>query len=252
MARVILMSECPNIVWAVNGEEEDIREALTRAPHSGTDNLEPSGQLEFFRRRSGEHQFIEYYEGSPFERLHYLSKELIENLFPLWGEAEAAWIVLTGEVPIPKALYARADSFVGDHLTHSIITLRVEPWVAAQTVTEAYQFLQMQFLDRKPRALSTRNLKVARFVMGYLLRLIFAETDHEAPRLSWRELMNRWNEKNQDAAYDDERQFNRDFYRAARSVVRPYRTGPLTEQGSRLQMKVSIPMVEDQPEWREL
>jgi hypothetical protein len=88
--------------------------------------------------------------------------------------------------------------------------------------------------------------------MEYLLRLIFAETDQGTPRLSWRELMIRWNEENQEAIYDDEGQFNRDFYRAARAVVRPYHADLLTERGSRLQMEVSIPTEEDKPEWKEL
>jgi hypothetical protein len=212
----------------------------------------PSGHLTFRTSEGRGYEFIEYYPGSVLERLHNLCEDLIQRVCHPWSEAEAARFVLTGEAPLPKALYARADSFVSDSLTYGIITLKVEPWVAAQTVSEAYQFLQMQFLDRKPRALSRRNLWVARFVMEYLLRLIDTEIDQGTPRPSWRELMNRWNEENQDATYDDERQFNRDFYRAARAVVRPYRMAPLTEQGTWLQMDVSIPpMDEDQPEWRE-
>jgi hypothetical protein len=212
----------------------------------------PSGHLTFRTSEGRDYEFIEFYPGSVLERLHNLCEDLIQRVCHPWSEAEAAWFVLTGEPPIPKALYARADSFVSDSLTYGTITLKVEPWVAAQTVSEAYQFLQMQFLDRKPRALSRRNLRVARFVMEYLLRLIDTETNQGTPRLSWRELMNRWNEENQDATYDDERQFNRDFYRAARAVVRPYRAGRLTERGSRLQVEVSIPMEDDQPERREL
>jgi hypothetical protein len=213
----------------------------------------PSDYLEFFVSgvRRG-HERIDFRPGSVLERLHNLCEDLIQRVCHPWSEADAAWFVLTDEAPVPRALSAKADSFVSDHLTYGTITLKVEPWVAAQTVTEAYQFLQMQFLNRKPRALSRRNLRIARFVMGYLRRLTFTETEQETTRLSWRELMNHWNEENQDTTYDDERQFNRDFYRAARAVVRPYHADLLTERGSRLQMEVSIPKEEDQPEWREL
>ncbi len=51
---------------------------------------------------------------------------------------------------------------------------------------------------------------------------------------SWRALMMRWNKAHPKMAYDNQRLFHRDFFRTARSVVRPYgsKQGPDSDEGA--------------------
>jgi hypothetical protein len=208
-----------------------------------TDVHPEAGSLEFFSRKHGECESIPFSPGSILEVLHEISSDLRERVCYPWTEAEASWFVLTGEATVPKALLGEADAFIGDHLTYGTVTLKVEPWMAAETVIKAYQYLQMQMLGRKPRALSRRNLAVARFVMGELSELILSEAEQrrEPTRLSWRILMDRWNQRNQESTYQDERQFYRDFYRAARAVVRPFDAASFIDQTLGHPAGISVP-----------
>jgi hypothetical protein len=132
--------------------------------------------------------------------LHKLVRQLTEHLCPPWREGEAVGFVLTGEVPVARALVGEANTFVEayPHLTYGTITLSVEPWVATDTVAKAYHYLQMQLMRRQPGVLSQRNMAVARFVIGELKALVSVETgeNSQPQRLSWRTLMQRWNRAN--------------------------------------------------------
>lgn len=190
--------------------------------------VEPSGYLEFFAGKSAEPLRIGFCPGTVFEQLHEVSQELRRDLFPPWSEAEAAWVVVTGEVrrsPLPLDL--ELTNHHNEHLTYGTITLKVNPWVASETVVRAYQWLQSHMLGKRPKALSQRNLRVVQFVMWELGRLVSHTAEDNVanvapPRLSWRRLMDRWNEANPGEAYEDERHFHRDFFRTAHAVVRPY------------------------------
>jgi hypothetical protein len=168
---------------------------------------------------------VPFEAGSKFEQLKMVSNELRKDLFPPWNEAEAAWVVVTGKVrQIPQSLVGEVTSYTNDHLTYGTINLTVQPWVAAEAVVKTYQWWQARMLGRKPRALSERNLRVVQFVMRELSELIVREEEGSlAPsRLSWRILMQRWNNANPQEFYEDERHFHRDFHRTANAVVRPY------------------------------
>ncbi len=136
------------------------------------------------------------------------------------------------------------ESFIGEHLTYGLVTIKAEPWIAADTVSKTYQYLQTQLLHRKPRALSARNLRVSGFVLKELRRLAEGETELES-RLSWRELMERYNQENEDEPYRYERQFNRDFYRAARFVVHPFEVSMVQARLDELNSKVLMPTEAD-------
>jgi hypothetical protein len=214
----------PEGAYAVmeDARRRDYLSGLKDVDHNET---EPSGYLPFFFREPGRVEHVAFYEGSHFERLRDLSRSLQRELFPLWTEPEAAWAVVTGEVrEVPKCLEGEADSFSNDHLTHGSITLRVEPWIAADTVTRTYQYLQSLMLRRRPRALSERNLAMTRFVIRQLRDLITRglNAEEELTKMSWRSVMGEWNEAYPEWAYDDERQFYRDCRRIARAVARPY------------------------------
>lgn len=197
-------------------------------------------RLEFFAHTGEGRDHLEFRAGSALEQLHDLCDDLIERVSPPWDQAEAAWFVLTGEAPVHEALAARVKSFVSNHLTYSVVTIQVEPWIAADTVSRTYQYLQAQLLHRKPRALSARNTRVARFVFNELRQLAWGEAELRS-RLSWRELMERWNRATQQESYADERLFNRDFYRAARPLVHPFETGPTTAWSPEDSITVSMP-----------
>lgn len=133
---------------------------------------------------------------------------------------------------IPKCLEGEADSFSNDHLTYGSITLRVEPWITADTVTRTYQYLQSFMLRCRPRALSERNLAMTRFVIRQLRDLIThgLKDDEELTKLAWRSVMGGWNKAHPEWAYDDERQFYRDCRRIARAVARPFNATPSSKE----------------------
>ena len=139
----------------------------------------------------------------------------------------------------------KIDYLSNEHLTRNVVTLRVEPWIAAETVLRTYQYLQALTLGRRPRAVSERNLAMVRFVMKQLRALLTTPTedDGEPPRVSWRRLMNNWNQENEESwAYEDERRFYRDCHRTLRTIVRPYdTTGPLGPGSYSMPPEVNIP-----------
>jgi hypothetical protein len=52
--------------------------------------------------------------------------------------------------------------------------------------------------------------------------------------------MERYNQANPDSAYQDERQFYRDFYRVAHAIVRPYDVDEVTNR-TLDSLRISIP-----------
>lgn len=225
-----------------------VEDAGTRDYASGLQDVdhetEPSGYLPFFSWEPGRVEHLAFYEGSLLERLRDLSESLRRDLYPLWTQPEAAWVIVTGEVrEVPKCLEGEVESFSNDHLTHGFITLRVEPWITADTVTRTYQYLQSLMLRRRPRALSERNLAMTRFVLRQLRDLIAhgLEDEEELTKMSWRSVMGEWNEAHPEWAYDDERQFYRDCRRIAGAVARPYDERRLRDRFPDHLPKISIP-----------
>jgi hypothetical protein len=172
--------------------------------------------------------------------LSSLSKMFSEH-YP-WREEDAAWFVLTGEVPetSPLAWETEWQEYTDQHA----ITLTVEPWVSTETVADLYSELRRRTLGRNTRRLSVRNLAVFRFVIaqleapapsedkplfggrrprkGSMIGRLESKLWHlEGP--SWRTLLERWNQAHpEEWSYDDVRLFSRDFYRAHKAIARPY------------------------------
>jgi hypothetical protein len=172
------------------------------------------------------------------EVLEPLSAWLVEEFEGYWDHEQALWFLLTDEPPFVEPIFAGIDRHgVGRHLSYGRVILQVEPWVPAQTVTAYYRFLQVLILGHIPRALSLRNLKLAWFVLNHLRHKVTAEVRGKGvSRMpSWRALMMRWNKAHPNIAYDNERLFHRDFFRTARSVVRPYgsKQGRDSDEGAR-------------------
>jgi hypothetical protein len=178
--------------------------------------------------RDKEFVHIPVYPGSILDNLGRLSLELSEEFCAAWDETQAAWFVLTSESIMPKVLNGRYDTASSDHLTYGTITLKVEPWVSADTVAKFYQRLQQDVLMRKGRASELRNLTVLRFVIGEI-KSFFADaggldaTKHRPT--PWPELMKRWNAAcsfRPSWTYRHPSKFKRDYFRAGRAVVEPY------------------------------
>lgn len=201
---------------------EDLREA--RFPAEGKQSVAVANYSSLVRL--DEYAYIPVYPGSVLDNLGWLSLRLSEDFCAAWDEAQAAWFVLTDESIPPKSISAYYDSNISEHLTYGTITLEVEPWVPAATVTSFYQHVQKYMLGQKPRAPELRNVAIFRFVTRELKDLLFHEgnlTDER--RLPWPEFMKRWNSLNHSKpswTYRYPSKFKRDANRGARAVVEPY------------------------------
>lgn len=207
-------------------ESGRVRDDLSGFSDLGS-NAQPSGYLEYFTRQPGTRvQALPFYRGSSLERLRDLSEDLRNEVFPLWSQAETAWIIVAGTVKdVPKCLRGEIDGFANNYLTYRTISLTIEPWIASETVTRAYQYMQQFVLGRRPRAFSERNLTMTRFVMQQLREMLSDESsDEQITEMSWRRVMKSWNQQHQQWSYDDERQFYNDVHRIVRAVARPYDT----------------------------
>jgi len=195
----------------------------------------PAEAEEYFKRRR--RRFLAGPRRSAFEALELLSDRLVEESEGYWDHQRALWFLLTDEAPSAEPIFADIRPLqVGKHLSYGRFILEVEPWVPAQIVTDYYRLLQALVLGHIPRALSLRNLKLARFVLNDLRHLVTAEVRGKgvSGMPSWRALMMRWNKAHPKMAYDNQRLFHRDFFRTARSVVRPFgsKQGPDSDEGA--------------------
>lgn len=168
---------------------------------------------------------------SIYEALKTAGRTLEED-FNYWSAGKAMEFLLDGEAVVRPPVEVEGDNPGRGHPGYGTINLKVEPWVPTETLVRFYQYHQKRILGHRPRALSQRNLNLASFVFAQLRsmwseemeRIRALEEPAGRPRGSfWRTLMGLWNESNPQEAYEDERRFRRDFYRAAHGVVYPYR-----------------------------
>jgi hypothetical protein len=233
--------------WFVSGLPLSHEEALLlrdspdlRKSRSGRERAQEIGEqereIEVFVDEEGGHARVGFEPGSFLEQLKEVSNELREKLFPPWSEPEAVHVIVSGKVwQAPRPVVGKMTDYeqAKDYVSYGTIDLRVEPWVPTSSVVSAYQYLQAQMLGKKPRTLIQRNLRVVQFVMEQLRELVMRDPEDTAssPRISWRKLMDRWNEAHPAAdAYNDERHFHRDFRRTANAVVRPYDADHFVDQ----------------------
>lgn len=92
---------------------------------------------------------VEYWPGSWLGELHRLA-EWLSKYYP-WAEAEAAWFVLTGEVPWVSPFHIVYQQRYGVGWRRATLTMAVEPWVPAETVKREYQRLQRRILNQDNR-----------------------------------------------------------------------------------------------------
>ena len=184
-------------------------------------------------------------------KLKGIGEELSREFHGYWTVEEAIQFVVADKVVWREPIRMEANAPVDDPSGYGTITFKIEPWIPKETLLNWYQQQQRQMLRSKPRMLVARNFNVAGFVFSQLrtlwyeqiryLEASFREDDmftiwykeiaRELPSEDqagsfdaplWGVLMERWNKANPKNRYNNEKQFNRDFYRAARTVVEPF------------------------------
>ena len=142
-----------------------------------------------------------------------------------WRERDGVWFLLTNRPPTVWPLRYRVEPQLTEpamhalveprrHYMRAVVTLEIEPWVDAKTVTRAYRAIQQRLArGRDKRKLEDRNLHVFAFVVGQI--------DRRGRRPPFPELMERWNARDlpEGWRYADPRRFNRDFNRARDALL---------------------------------
>jgi hypothetical protein len=153
----------------------------------------------------------------------------LESALP-WTQVQAVGFLLCGMVPVIQPLKVGYRHSLGP-IEHATITIRVEPWVSAQTVEASYRRVQKELLGRENRPLMGTGLDVLRFCLPYF--------EPAGGNQSWEHLRVEWNRTNPDRPYTDRRNFARDFERAKNQLGRPgyraerhrRRSRPIDSQG---------------------
>jgi len=86
----------------------------------------------------------------------------------LWEPEDAAWFIVTGEVPPVMPVRARTRTRYTPGFSSGTIVLDVAPWVSAETVQKIYIEAQTKLRGRRAHKLEDRNLAVFRFVVERL------------------------------------------------------------------------------------
>jgi hypothetical protein len=132
-----------------------------------------------------------------------------------WTEAQAAWFLLTGAVPVRWPLMVQPvyeEDVTDPKQPRSVrrIEIRADAWLPASAISEAYQ--RAVRMSRGGRPVSERQLRLALFVQERSL----------AAKPPWSRLRREWNESHRRWTYASDRAFASDA-RAAVSSVSRYR-----------------------------
>lgn len=204
---------------------------------------------EDYRYSAGRIELIDFKVESVLGRLKLLSNGLEDYSNYAWEEAQAAWFVLTGEATPASALMVQIQGgySYGD-LSNAKVTLEVEPWVPAETVSRVYRDIQQGLLQKtNNRKISERSLTLLRFVVRELRDSIpkggLSNDDEELLRVvmykamgdplneetragrkykkpTWEELRKQWNQtQKEEWRYVNYPNFRRAFYNVATLVA---------------------------------
>jgi hypothetical protein len=164
---------------------------------------------------SGDQWFpYDVWPGSVYDELRKVTESLVKA-YP-WNEPEATTYVLTGLTPFIPPIYVHPiDPKIGA-AGHLSVTISVEPWVSAETMTRVYKLLKSALYPGKSRALSEKNVALFRFV-----------TQHAAPGgeiPSFDELLEMWNAEQEgrpEWQYKSVWTLSRDYRRTGHMIVFP-------------------------------
>ena len=174
---------------------------------------EGEGPLRYRDKEGWSIDVPDIWPSSVLSELQKLSADLAH--YNPWDEYETAWFVLTGDAPTvsPLEIHVRHKSLT--HISRSLISMEIEPWLPAQTVMQKYRILQKRLLGGENRPLSMRNLAVLRFVT--------AQTNDRGGHPSWNDMLEAWNTAHPEDTYDDVRLIERDYRRATVVLNPPFR-----------------------------
>jgi hypothetical protein len=158
--------------------------------------------------------------GSAFDRLRKVTRWLTER-FP-WTPWGAVWFVLTDVPPFVSPIEvgfegrsSRDTAGSKEIFGRDALTLTVDLWVSAQSVSRVFRAYQRDRLGARNRALRERALAVFEFVTG--------RRGLARGRMNWPELMKDWNGGHPDRQYADFRAFRSAYTNARERILLPKR-----------------------------
>jgi hypothetical protein len=174
---------------------------------------------------------VHIWRHSLLDRLRELS-ETIAKLYG-WEVEHAAWFILTATPPQRDPLEAHITLRSPPALASNRVTLSIAPWMPASIVEQTFRAIQQDLLGKENRPHTERTLVLLQFVLAQE-RQAAQDPDPDQARLTWAELMARWNAAHPERAYRKERLFARDVNRTRRAVEAPkYRFGTENEEGAK-------------------
>ncbi len=203
--------------WAGQSKTYDF--VIPRSVHDGMwIDLPP----QFWGRKSplgGEQPFVR--PGSALDELRKASRWLTQR-FP-WTAWGGVWFVLTDVPPVVSPIEvgserrsSRRDSPDSEEVFgRDVLTLTVDLWVSAQSVSRVFRAYQRELLGARNRPLQERALAVFEFVTG--------RRGIARGRMNWPELMKEWNHGHPDRQYADFRAFRGAYTNARERILLPKR-----------------------------
>jgi len=121
--------------------------------------------------------------------------------------------VLTGKGPLlwPIRVSQRTERFASH--SRSTLTIQVEPWVSAASVTRAYRELQRESTDGDNRPLALRTLTLLQFLLRWFIGKKRDPT--------WEEVTRKWNRAHPTWSYADFRAVRLAYFRTGAALLFP-------------------------------
>lgn len=253
----------PGVAWTYNVHITPPNKTYSKEVFYPSDE-NPERRPLYFPSRQGD--FINEYRvlrGEPYlysvlDRLRALGNTL-GSAFRPWTLAQRMWFVLTGQATPTTAvtghlgLFEPSEGLIGPNMRRrrDTVTLSIDPWVPAATVSKVYRELRREAMGQNSRAVPKRSIALFRFVVRELREsLLDADLSEgqvetyravidkakgrsveagtrttKGGRPTWRVLRERWNSTCSNTNWRCKRDsnFSRDFYQAASSILRSTR-----------------------------
>jgi hypothetical protein len=176
------------------------------------------------------------HEDFSFQQIMYRKHSLLDELITLSDtlaqrigcyQQVAALFILTGNPPSIRPISVQEDTsrHFGTYSFHKgIITMKIQPWVSAESVLRTYRKLQQHVFGHSNHSMrSERLLELFRFVTQEMtfVRSNSRVWDDIVEKPEWPKLLERWNHSHPDDKYTQLSNFERDYKRAKESILLP-------------------------------
>jgi hypothetical protein len=179
-------------------------------------------------------QEIPVLSGSIFAEIQAVASGLARHY--LWSEGSASWFVMTGSPPPVHAIGFRQLGGWNDDHSHFVFELRVEPWVTANSVKQAFQQLQRDAYGHQGQPRRPRAIDLLEFVEDYREQKIgktWRQMREEGVDFPWTAAAQLWNETYIKHFPYNASNISRDFEIAWNAIVNP----PVKPFGIRREVK---------------